>query len=165
MTRRRIAFILLALGFLLGSQGIASADVQSNSGYTYMSGSDCAWTQTTIRTDWARPHVDTVATMDWWGNGRACGAWAIAPQNTLAVRQDVVVWNQWTGGSEWCTVGDWWTNANPSHELWTSFGWVSSPCAWASDWYYSIGRSGTRHVGGAWHGLNAGVGTNWVWAG
>jgi hypothetical protein len=164
MTGRRITFILLSLGFLFGSPGVASADVMSASGYTYISNSDCAWTQPTLRNDWARPHLDTVATMDWWGNGRACGALAQAGKNALAVRQDLLVWNPQTGGNEWCAPGPWQQNNwGPSHEVWTSFGWGSSPCWWVSDWYFAIGRSGTWN--GGWHGLNNGIPTGYVWAG
>jgi hypothetical protein len=159
---RKLILVLLALGFLFGSPGVASAELSSHSGYTYTSNSDCSWVQTTIRNDWARPHIDSVGTMDWWGNGRKCGAWAVAPTNAIAVRQTLIVWNQWTGQEEWCDPGSWvQNNWGPSHEVTTSWGWGSSPCPWASNWYYVLGRSGTWNNG--WHGLNGwAFGTNWI---
>jgi hypothetical protein len=167
--KRRVLFAL-ALGLLFSSPGVASAEALSSSGYTYTSNSDCSWMSTTIRNDWARPHLDSVATMDWWGNGRNCGnTTAVAQRWAIAVRQDLVVWNWNSNQWEWCDIGPWVQNDwGPSHEVRTSFGWASPPCAWAlppgggGSAFYAVGRSMTWN--GAWHGANWVFNTNWLWA-
>lgn len=164
---RRWWFVLVALTFFVGSTGIASAESATNSGYTYVSWDDCAWVTTTIRNDWAQPHLDTIATMDRAGDFRQCGNQvAVAQPRELKVRQDLVYWDTQWQQAFWCNIGPWIINDwGPTHQIGTSWGWNSAPCKAPGQfgaWFYGVGRSATWS--GGWHGENMGLGTDWIWA-
>ena len=48
---RRLVFLAVALGAFFASPGLANADMQQDSGYTYLGNPDCAWAQVWIRND------------------------------------------------------------------------------------------------------------------
>lgn len=156
---RRAVLLTLALAFIVGSPGVAVADVQQVSGYSYVSNNaDCAWVQTTIRNDWAQPHLDSVGTMDWFGNGRRCGRIAFAPAGSIAVAQDLIYWDWQTQSILVCSWGPWvWSGPN-THEVWTGFGWGGRPCP-GGNWYAGWGQSMTNGHS-TWF-----YQTPWIWLG
>lgn len=102
-----------------------------------------------------------MGTTDWWGGG---GAWTdtsrTVPAWNLAVRQNLAYWFQ----GRWAicpTNAPWIYNSRgAAHEVWTAFGWSSSPCGPA---FYRSWSVSAAVNGGVWHGQDNPIwGNDWV---
>jgi hypothetical protein len=161
---RPFIVLAIALGILVGSPGVASAKTTQNSGYSYISNNDCAWTQAWLTDEGSNPGLWSVGTMDWSWGGVACADHSrVAQTQNIAVKQNLMIWfsNQPNGNNGWiiCETGAPWVyNASPSHEVWTGFGWDRPPCG--SGYYRSWSQAQT--FWGSWHTTNAILGNDWV---
>ena len=159
---RRLVFLAIALGAFFASPGLANADMQQDSGYTYLGNPDCAWAQVWIRNDVGQPHLQSVGTMDWWNNGWCLDHTHVAPAGAIAVKQDLIFWNVNVGQWQFCNQGPWVQQWNgPSHEVWTAFAWTNRPCLWGH-WYVAQVNAMTFNNG--WHG-GQDFTTDMIWLG
>jgi hypothetical protein len=162
MGRRRVfqpaLVVALALGFLIGSPGVAFAKTTATPGYSYISASaDCAWTEAWLSDQGGNPSLQSVGTMDWF-NGSTCGDNAhVAGAQDIGLMQNLMLWT----GSDWAicnTNAPFVTNPSASHDVWTGFGWSSPPCgagfyrSWSEAWSWNQ----------AYHSDTAILGNDWV---
>lgn len=153
----------VALGFLVGSPGVAHAKTTITPGYTYISDQDCTWTQAGLTDAFgeASLHLQSVGTTDWWGGGGACTDTSrTVPAWQLAVKQNVM---RWTNGAwQICNTNASWVynTGGPAHAVWTAYGWAFAPCG--PGYYRSWSTSAAVGPGG-WHGQDISIwGNDWV---
>lgn len=159
---RHAVLIAVALGVLFGAPGVAYAKSVSTPGFTYISQRNCGWNQATLSDVGGRPRLDSVGTMDWWGNNAACGDQSYQAQPwAIALRQNLMFWNGSLVPARWMicdTSAPWVQNAGWAHQVTTGFGWGAPPCG--SNFYRSFGETMTWD--GGWKSDTAILGSDWV---
>lgn len=156
--RIRRTSLLLALIVLFAPQPAAHASTVSAAAFRWV-GQRCSWGQTSISSDWGRPGLESVASMDAsWGNWCDDPHW-MAEIGQITVQQDLFAW-RWTqdGGGFWfnCAPGPRFTNRWKTHEWWTWFRWDNRPCS--SHFFFGRGRAAI-HFNGRWLGDDVAVDT------
>ena len=153
----RRAALLLTLAVVFAPVSAAQAATQQASGFRVIA-QRCSWGQHWVSTDWGRPGLQSVATMDRSYAGYCDDTSWVAPAGHIAVGQNLIAWNDSSGTEYVCNEGPWIYNSGASHEVWTAYAF-GRPCG---GWYRGNGYAARYHNGWAGHEKPP-VATGWVY--
>ncbi len=153
---RPLITLAVAMGFVIGTPGMAVAKQVVTPGYSYISDQDCAWTQAWLNDTGGNPQLYSVGTQDFWGGGGACtnNTWS---QGGVAVQQNLLGW--FNGSWQQCNTNAPWVSTGGVHDVWTGFSWSRPPCGPA---YYRSKSQAWSHWNNQWHSHTPIAGNDWV---